>query len=115
MGLFDKLKTRVVSETGMRGGVNMIFEVVELPLVIDIKFGNLRGLDESEVLQRFREKDVNLVKGGVYDPPKVVAAQRVLKELLEARGWPNTKITGLTEDAGSGMYLLITLNVAYER
>ena len=114
-GLFDKLRTRVISESGVRGGVVIIFEVVELPLVSDIKVTNLRGVDEDVVLQRFREKDVNLVKGGVYDPPKVVAAQRVLKELLEARGWPNTTITELTEDAGSGMYLLVTFNVAYEK
>ena len=114
LGLFDKLKTRVISEAGVRGGVNVIFEVVELPLVVDIKFRNLRTLDESTVLQRFREKDVNLVKGGVYDPVKLTSAQRVLKELLEARGWPNTTIT-LQWEVPSAMYCSVTFNVEYEK
>jgi outer membrane protein assembly factor BamA len=113
-GLFDKLKTRVISESGVRGGVVIIFEVVELPLVSDIKVKNLRSLDEAAVLQRFREKDVNLVKGMVYDSVKIATAQRVLKELLEAHGWPNTTIT-LTWEVPSSMYCLLTLNVVYDK
>ena len=114
-GLFDKLKTRVISESGVRGGVVVIFEVVELPLVSDIRVTNLRSLDEAAVLQRFRDKDVNLIKGMVYDPVKITAAQRILKELLEAHGWPNTTITVQSETAGSGMYRSLTFNVAYEK
>lgn len=113
-GLFDRLKTRVISESGVRGGVVVIFEVVELPLVSDIKVANLRSLDEATVLQRFREKDVNLVKGMVYDPVKITAAQRILKELLEASGWPNTTIT-VKWEVPSSMYCVLTLNVAYEK
>ena len=112
-GLFDKLRTRVISESGVRGGVVVIFEVAELPLVADVKVKNLRGLDEATVLQRFREKDVNLFKGGVYDPVKITSAQRVLKELLEAHGWPNTTIR-LQWEVPSSMYCSVTFNVEYE-
>ena len=113
-GHFDKLKTRVISESGVRGGLVVIFEVVELPLVSDIKVANLRSLDEATVLQRFREKDVNLVKGMVYDPVKIATAQRILKELLEARGWPNTTIT-VKWEVPSSMNCVLTFNVAYEK
>jgi outer membrane protein assembly factor BamA len=114
LGLFDKLKTRVITDTGVRGGVVVIFEVVELPLVTDVKVTNLRGVDETAVLKRSKEKDVNLVKGGVYDPVKLLAAERALKELLNAHGWPNITVDVRKETDGSLMYLSIIFNVTYE-
>lgn len=33
LGFFDKTATRVQTETGSRGGVNIIFEVRELPII----------------------------------------------------------------------------------
>jgi outer membrane protein assembly factor BamA len=113
LGLFDKLRTRVITETGVRGGVVVIFEVVELPIVSDIKIANLRGIDEPVVLRRFQEKDVNLVKGGVYDPVKITAAQRVLKEILEARGWPDA-VVKIEQQTPSAMYTSITFSITYE-
>jgi outer membrane protein assembly factor BamA len=114
LGLFDKLKTRVIAETGVRGGVVVIFEVVELPLIIDVKVTNLRGVDEPTVLKRFKEKDVNLVKGGVYDSVKLIVAERVLKEILDAHGWPNTAVDVRTGPDSSAMYLSLIFNVTYE-
>lgn len=114
LGLFDKLKSRVISEAGVKGGIVVIFEVVELPLVSDIKVTNLRGVDEQTVLKRFQEGDVNLVKGGVYDPPKPVAAQRVLRELMQAHGWPNTSALVTTEFGSTVQDCSITFKVTYE-
>jgi outer membrane protein assembly factor BamA len=115
LGLFDKLKTRVIAETGVRGGVVVIFEVVELTLVSDVKVTNLRGVDEPTVLKRFKEKDVNLVKGGVYDRVKLIAAERALKELLDAHGWPNTTIDVRTGPESSAMYSSLIFNINYEK
>ena len=38
---FDKTKTSVLTETGPRGGVNVIFEVTELPIIRDLTFDGL--------------------------------------------------------------------------
>jgi len=35
---FDKTATRVLTENGPRGGVNIIFEVKELPIIRDLTF-----------------------------------------------------------------------------
>src|SRR5437667_890009 len=38
LGFFDKTATRVLTEEGARGGVNVIFEVRELPIIRDLQF-----------------------------------------------------------------------------
>src|ERR1700741_4069514 len=39
---FDKTATRVLTENGPRGGVNIIFEVKELPIIRDLTFEGLK-------------------------------------------------------------------------
>ena len=92
LGFFDKTSTRVLTEDGARGGVNVIFEVKELPIIRDLQFEGLKSVPESDVLKAFREKRVGVSKESIYDPVKARNAIRVLKELLAARGHPNATI-----------------------
>ena len=92
LGFFDKTATRVLTEEGARGGVNVIFEVRELPIIRDLQFEGLSSVSESDVLKAFRERRVGVSKESIYDPVKVRNAIRVLKELLAARGHPNATI-----------------------
>src|SRR6266446_3351557 len=92
LGFFDKTATRVVTEDGARGGVNIIFEVRELPIIRDLQFEGLKSVPESDVLKTFRERRVGVSKESIYDPVKVNNAKRVLKELLAAHGHPNATI-----------------------
>ena len=85
LGFFDKTATRVLTEDGARGGVNVIFEVKELPIIRDLQFEGLKSVPESDVLKAFRERRVGVSKESIYDPVKVRNAIRVLKELLAAR------------------------------
>ena len=90
LGFFDKTSTRVLTEEGARGGVNMIFEVKELPIIRDLQFEGLKSVPESDVLKAFRERRVGVSKESIYDPVKVRNAIRVLKELLAA-AWPSER------------------------
>ena len=92
LGFFSKTETRVLIEDGARGGVNVIFEVKELPIIRDLQFEGLKSVQESDVLKAFRERRVGISKESVYDPVKARNAIRVLKELLAARGHPNATI-----------------------
>src|SRR6476619_4633580 len=98
LGFFDKTATRVLTETGPRGGVNIVFEVKELPIIRDLIFEGLSSVPESDVLKAFRERRVGVSKESVYDPVKARAAIRVLKELLAAKGHPNATITQRTDE-----------------
>ncbi len=92
LGFFDKTATRVLTEEGARGGINVIFEVKELPIIRDLQFDGLKSVPESDVLKAFRERRVGISKESIYDPVKANNAIRVLKELLAASGHPNATI-----------------------
>ncbi|HEX3144665.1 MAG TPA: outer membrane protein assembly factor BamA [Pyrinomonadaceae bacterium] len=94
LNFFDKVGTRVTAEDAPRGGVRIIFEVKELPIIRDIQFEGLKSVTESDVLKTFRERRVGVSKETILDPVKVKNAERVLKELLAAKGHPNAVVTG---------------------
>lgn len=92
LGFFDKTATRVFTEEGARGGINVVFEVKELPIIRDLQFEGLKSVPESDVLKAFRERRVGVSKESIYDPVKARNAVRVLKELLAAKGHPNATV-----------------------
>ena len=107
---FDKTATRVLTENGPRGGVNIIFEVKELPIIRDLTFEGLHSVQESDILKAFREKRVGVSKESIYDPVKVRNAMRVIKELLAEGGHPNATVEERTEEV-SATSLAITFHV----
>ena len=54
LNFFDKTATRVLTEDGIRGGVNVIFEVRELPIIRDLQFKGAKALTESCLLYTSR-------------------------------------------------------------
>src|SRR5512132_3514654 len=111
LGFFDKTATRVLTEEGARGGINVIFEVKELPIIRDLQFQGLKSVPESDVLKAFRDRRVGVSKESIYDPVKARNAIRVLKELLAARGHPNATIEERTEEV-SATSLAITFVIS---
>ena len=98
---FSKTETRVFTENGPRGGVNVIFEVKELPIIRDLTFEGLKSVQESDVLKAFRERRVGVAKENIYDPVKIRAAMRTIKELLSAGGHPNATVEEETEEVSA--------------
>lgn len=107
---FDKTATRVFTENGVRGGVNVIFEVKELPIIRDLTFEGLSSVQESDVLKAFRERRVGVSKESIYDPVKVRFAIRTIKEMLSAAGHPNATVEERTEEV-SATSLAITFHI----
>lgn len=110
LGFFDKTATRVLTEEGARGGINVIFEVKELQIIRDIQFEGLKSVPESDVLKAFRENRVGISKESIYDPVKARNAVRVIKELLASQGRPNATIE-IREDEVSATSTAITFVV----
>src|ERR1700687_1364803 len=98
LGFFDKVKSRVYTEEGPRGGVVVIFEVKELPIIRDLQFQGLHSVAESDLLKAFRERRVGVSKESIYDPVKARTAVRVIKELLAEHGHPNATVEQRRED-----------------
>src|SRR4051812_16119201 len=107
LNFFDKTATRVLTEDGVRGGVDVVFEVKELPILRDLQFKGAKALTESDILKEFREKRVGISKESVYDPVKARNAARLLREMLASKGYPNAKVTFRDEEVSATSTALI--------
>ena len=110
LNFFDKTATRVLTTEGVRGGVNVIFEVRELPIIRDLLFTGTKAVTEADILKEFREKRVGISKESVYDPVKARNATRLLREMLAARGYPNATVT-ISEEEVSATSIALTFAV----
>lgn len=107
---FDKSATRVLTTPGVRGGVNVIFEVREWPIIRDLQFTGLKAVQESDVLKEFRERRAGIAKENLFDPVKARTATRILRELLAARGYPNATIN-IKEEEVSATSIALTFEI----
>lgn len=110
LNFFDKTATRVLTQQGARGGVDVIFEVKELPVIRDLTFSGLKAVQESDVLKAFREQRVGISKESIYDPVKSRVAIRVLRELLASKGYPNAKVD-VSEEEISATSIALNFNI----
>ncbi|MBS1796863.1 MAG: outer membrane protein assembly factor BamA [Acidobacteria bacterium] len=101
LNFFDKVKTRVLTEEGVRGGVNVIFEVAELPIIRDLQFDGLKAVPESDILKAFREQRVGISKEAIYNPVNAQKGVRVIREQLASKGYPNAKVTIKEEEVSA--------------
>ncbi len=101
LNFFDKVESKVFTETGARGGVIVIFEVKELPIIRDLQFNGLKAVPESEVLKAFREQRVNISKEAVFNPVNAQKGVRVIREQLASKGFPNAKVTYKEEEVSA--------------
>ena len=102
LGFFSKTESRVLTQDGPRGGIEVIFEVKELPIIRDLQFEGLHSLTESEVLKAFRERRIGVQKENIRDPVKLNNAKRLIKELLAAKGHPNATVDTTIEPVSAG-------------
>ncbi|MBO0862160.1 MAG: hypothetical protein J2P21_27430, partial [Chloracidobacterium sp.] len=75
MGLFDPLATKLYVEDGPRGGKIIIFQVKEYPIIRAISYPGMKSATESEVLDKFKEKHIQVGKEQTFDPAKANGAR----------------------------------------
>ncbi|MBX3266142.1 MAG: outer membrane protein assembly factor BamA [Acidobacteria bacterium] len=107
---FDKTASRVIVSDGLRGGVNVIFEVREWPIIRDLQFRGLKAVQESDVLKAFREQRAGISKEAIYDPVKARGATRILRELLASRGYANATVK-IEEEEVSATSIAVTFDI----
>jgi outer membrane protein insertion porin family len=82
-GYFDDI--RFEREDTTKGVILHVY-VHEKPTIREIKYVGLNSASQSDVLDRFKERKVQLTQESQYDPTRVKKAEVVLKELLAERG-----------------------------
>jgi len=97
LGVFDATNTAVLTESGTRGGVWVIFEVQELPLISAFKIEGLHYVNPKEILAELRERKTEVKVGTPFQPQKMTKARHVVLEYFSKRGFPDAKFLVLTE------------------
>jgi outer membrane protein insertion porin family len=90
-GRFDDLS--VETEKGPNGGIILRFVVTERRTVHTIDYTGNKSISKSEILDRFKERHVNLTPESQYDPGKVQRARNVLQEYEAERGHQYASVT----------------------
>ncbi|MBV8866802.1 MAG: outer membrane protein assembly factor BamA, partial [Acidobacteriaceae bacterium] len=90
-GRFDDL--RVETEKGPQGGIILRFVVTERRTVHVIDYTGNKSISKSEILDRFKERHVNLSPESQFDPGKVQRAKNVLQEYEAERGHQYATVT----------------------
>lgn len=95
-GFFDDIRAEVTDEAD--GGKTITFFVREKKLVRSIDYKGLSSVQQSDVLDRFREKKVGLTILSQYDPVVIKRAEVVLEELLAEHGHQFASVTARTRN-----------------
>jgi TonB family protein len=96
-GYFDSKSTRVTLEDAVRGGVRVVFEVVELPLIAEVRFEGLKPSDQSAVINELTKQRVDVRKDRPLDSARLRKAQTVIEQFFQSQGWINVKVEALIE------------------
>lgn len=103
---FDKTQTRVLIEDGVRGGVVVIFEVVELPVIAEVVFEGLK-FDRSLILEALKKEGIFLKVGSPYDTVPVKRAARIIKEVLVSSGYGDSTVDPRIEQVSAASVKVI--------
>src|SRR5215831_5418422 len=98
MGLFDPLATKLYVEDGPRGGKVIIFQVKEYPIIRAIEYRGMKSATESDVLDKFKEKHIQVGKEQTFDPARTNGARLVIRELLAEKGHPDADVSVEVEE-----------------
>ena len=90
-GNFDRRNTRVTLEDGARGGVRVDFELVELPLIAEVRFEGLKLSDQSAVINELAARHVEVRRDRPLDHANLLKAVQVIMEFFQSQGWINVK------------------------
>jgi TonB family protein len=95
-GYFNSLNSRVNVEGAVRGGVRIIFEVKELPLIAQIAVQGYKG-DATPILNELPRQHIDVGIGRPLDAANLKKATRAIEDHFRRQGWSNIKVEALVE------------------
>jgi outer membrane protein insertion porin family len=93
--VFEQIE--MVVDDGLAGKI-VTFIVREKRLIRGIKYEGNKSFSESDILEHFKTRKVGLTVDSQYEPGRIKAAERAIKELLEKNGKPLGSVRVERED-----------------
>jgi len=104
-GLFQEVSLR--SEKTAVGGVVVIFEVVEPPVIQEVVFQGLKPGEQDDVLEQLREHRNQLIPGSALNEDRLKRAVQVVQSVMESAGRPLSQVKVRREPVGSAAVRLV--------
>lgn len=101
LGWFDPANTRVITEPGFRGGINVIFEVRELPIIEKVSFEGLESFTEDQIRADLQQKKLDIKKGDILDINKVRKARIAIEKFLKERGFFDARVNAFEKEVSA--------------
>jgi outer membrane protein insertion porin family len=108
-GRFDDIT--VLEEPGLRGGIVLIFKVVEKKTINKVEYIGLNSFTKSDLNDKLREKKVSIGRDTKYDPTLVSRAVALIKVLLAEKGHQDATVETSVEKVTESSVAL-TFNIA---
>jgi len=85
-------------EDAPRGGVRVIFEVRELPLIAEIAFEKSARGEQAASINELARRRVDLRVGRPFDPVNLKKATKVIEDYFRSQGGINVKAEASVEN-----------------
>ena len=83
---FEDIRVEVEDSPDMPNGKILVFYVTERPTIRNIHYKGNKSVTESDILDAFKDRKVDLTVESRFDPTKVKRAEVVIQELLAEHG-----------------------------
>lgn len=105
LGLFDRSNTRVITEAAPRGGVHVIFEIREWPIIVEVEFKGLRYITKAELLAELSRHKAEVTANRPFHLEKMEKlrkARRIITNYVtRQRGFASAKVFVSHEDVSA--------------
>ncbi len=83
---FEDIRLEVQNDPDNAYGKIVIFHVQERPIIRRIEYKGNKSITESDILDAYKQKHVDMTVESQFDPTRIKRAEVVIKELLAAHG-----------------------------
>jgi uncharacterized protein (TIGR03435 family) len=109
--LFENVDLEVQDSSEHANSKIVIFHLRERPTISFLDYRGIKSVSKSDILDRFRREQLDLVVESLVDRTKVRRAETVIQELLAERGHPNAVVKGGVETIPATNSVRLIFNV----
>ena len=110
-GYFEDIRLEVENSPDMPNGKILVFYVKERPTIRNIHYNGLKSITESDVLDAFKDRKLDMTQESQFDPTKIKRAEIIIAQLLAQRGHMFASVKPTRQDIPGTNAVELTFNV----
>jgi outer membrane protein insertion porin family len=108
---FEDIRLEVENSPDMPNGRILVFYVTERPTIRNINYKGNKSVSESDILDAFKDRKVDLTVESRFDPTKVKHAEVVIQQLLAEHGHMFATVKPTYEKVPATNSVVVTFNI----